>query len=99
YCRRRKFIFQLAFCYYVIDCPHPVFKYIKVKMNTHDMAQRSLWQAWALQARKNPRVTAGLLGAGACLLLLLLAGAYRAMTSVDDAVFDYALIGGFAGFV
>ena len=67
-------------------------------MNTHDMAQQSLWQAWTLQARKNPRVTMGLLAAGACVLLLLLAGAYRALTEVDDAAFDYALIGGFAGF-
>lgn len=67
-------------------------------MNTHDVAQQSLRQAWTLQARKNPRVTVGLLAAGICLLLLLLAGIYAALTSVDDAAFDYALIGGAAGF-
>jgi ZIP family zinc transporter len=67
-------------------------------MNTNDVAQQSLWQAWMLQARKNPRVTTGLLLAGACLLVLLLAGTYRALTSVDDTAFEYALIGGFAGF-
>ncbi|MGH8812378.1 MAG: ZIP family metal transporter [Advenella sp.] len=67
-------------------------------MNTNDVAQQSLWQAWILQARNNPRVTTGLLLAGACLLVLLLAGTYRALTSVDDTAFEYALIGGFAGF-
>ncbi|ETF04235.1 membrane protein [Advenella kashmirensis W13003] len=67
-------------------------------MNTNDVAQQSLWQAWLLQARNNPKVTLGLLAAGGCLLFLLLAGTYSALTAVDDSAFDYALVGGFAGF-
>lgn len=67
-------------------------------MNTNDIAQQSLWQAWIQQARQSPRVTAGLLLAGGCLLVLLLAGTYSALTSVSDRAFEYALVGGFAGF-
>ena len=67
-------------------------------MNTNDIAQQSLWQAWLLQARNNPKVTLGLVAAGSCLLLLLLAGTYSALTAVDDSAFDYALAGGVAGF-
>lgn len=67
-------------------------------MNINNIAQHSLWQAWSNQARNNPKITLGLLAAGVCVLVLLLTGIYTALTSVDEIAFEYAFIGGVAGF-